>query len=317
MIRSYAGKAVITLFLTGIMLSVLLIKIDLWSKVILAVSSVFLVTGLLSTFLSEDLKLQKETFRPLRIESLFLVSGMFLTYLMSMVFGVDAVIASALIGVLAYAFMRDRATAIYCGSFAGMTASALIEPVMMVGVAAILIIVYELTKDMLKGFGGKLGTLALVSTFSTVVLLNRDFLVVTLPQYDVMVLIVVALFGAVVSYVLQHRYKQNPVFASAGPSLLFSLLAIPLFSLGAFYSAVFFSASFIGMSDRRRLKNVYWVILAGLVLGVLYDLMAPLFNGAGGKLGTLALLSVLIVFGFEKVVTRIFGRSKTVARFEA
>jgi len=45
--------------------------------------------------------------------------------------------------------------------------------------------------------------------------------------------------------------------------------------------------------------------------------MAPLFNGAGGKLGTLALLSVLIVFGFEKVVTRIFGRSKTVARFEA
>ncbi len=310
MIRSYAGKAVITLFLIGVMLSVLLIKIDLWSKIILGVSSLFLVSGLIHVFLFEDLKQEKKTFRPFRIESLFLVFGMLVTYAMSMIFGVDAVIASAMIGVLAYVFLKDHATAVYCGSFAGMTASALIEPVMMVGVVVLLIIVYELTKDMLKGFGGKLGTIGMVATFSTVVLLNRDFLLVTLPQYDVMVLIVIALFGAVISYVLQHRFKQNAVFASAGPSLLFALVSIPLFSLGAFYSAVFFSASFIGMSDRTRLKNVYWVILTGLVLGILYDLMTPLFNGAGGKLGTLALLSALIVFGFEKVVTRIFVRSK-------
>jgi hypothetical protein len=301
----------------GIMLSVLLIKIDRWSISILATCSFFLVVGLFQALLVEERELKIKTFYPRWIESLFLVSGMILTYALSVIFGVDAVIASALIGVLAYVFMRDYATAIYCGSFAGMTASVLIEPVMMGLVAAILVIVYGLTKGLLTGFGGKLGTLALISTFSTVILLNRDFLVVTLPQYDPIILVVIAAFGAIIPYVMQHRYRQDPVFASAGPSLLFALVSIPLFSLGAFYSGVFFSASFIGMSDRTRLKNVYWVLLSGLVLGVLYDLMAPLFNGAGGKLGTLALLSVLIVFGFEKVVTRIFGRSKTVARFEA
>lgn len=299
-----------TLFLIGVMTSVLLIKIDPWSKIVLGTGAVFLLIGLLHAFSSKTSDPEPMTFRPLGIESLFLIIGMTLTYAMTFLIGVDVVLASALIGVLAYAFMKEHATAAYCGSFAGMTASALIEPVMMVGVAAILLIVYELTRDTLKGFGGKLGTLALVSTFSTVVLMNRDFLIVTLPQYDPVVLIVIALFGAVIPYVLQHRYKQNPVFASAGPSLLFSLLAIPLFSLGAYYSAVFFSASFIGMSDQKRLKNVYRVILAGLILGVLYDLMAPLFNGAGGKLGTLALLSVLIVYGFEKVVMRIFVRLK-------
>jgi hypothetical protein len=294
----------------GIMLSVLLIKIDRWSIIILATCSFFLVVGLFQALLVEERELKIKTFYPRWIESLFLVSGMILTYALSVIFGVDAVIASALIGVLAYVFMRDYATAIYCGSFAGMTASVLIEPVMMGLVAAILVIVYGLTKGLLTGFGGKLGTLAMISTFSTVIFLNRDFLVVTLPQYDPIILVVIAAFGAIIPYVMQHRYRQDPVFASAGPSLLFALVSIPLFSLGAFYSGVFFSASFIGMSDRTRLKNVYWVLLSGLVLGVLYDLMAPLFNGAGGKLGTLALLSVLIVFGFEKVVTRITFRKK-------
>ncbi|MFP4177406.1 MAG: hypothetical protein ACLFTZ_01440 [Acholeplasmataceae bacterium] len=310
MIRILTGRALLAFFLIGFILSASLIAIDRWSILLLILALFFLVIGLLQVFLFEKRKRPKETSVSLRFEHLFLVLGVVLTYAIVTVLGVDAVVASALVGLSAAIFVKDHALAAYCGSFAGMTASALIEPVMMVLVVSILIVVYELTKGILTGFGGKSGTLALVSVFSTVILLNRDFLVVTLPQYDPILVIVVAIFGALITYVLQHRYEQNSVLASAAPSLLFALVMLPLSSLGQFYSAVFYAASFIGMSERKRLRNVYTVAFAGVVLGVLFQLMSPLFNGSGGKLGTLALVSVLVVFGFESLSSRIITRLK-------
>ncbi|WP_353892992.1 hypothetical protein PRVXH_002395 [Proteinivorax hydrogeniformans] len=59
-------------------------------------------------------------------------------------------------------------------------------------------------------------------------------------------------------------------------------------------AVVAYTAAFAGMSCATVLSNYSMVLLAGILVGVIFIKVQPIYNGYGGKLGTIAALSVLI-----------------------
>jgi hypothetical protein len=67
---------------------------------------------------------------------------------------------------------------------------------------------------------------------------------------------------------------------------------------GSAHAVAVFCASFVGMASRERMPKLWMVLLAGAIAGVVFQFSAILFGGIGGKLGTIALTSVLTVWGY-------------------
>ncbi|WP_350343327.1 hypothetical protein PRVXT_002622 [Proteinivorax tanatarense] len=66
-------------------------------------------------------------------------------------------------------------------------------------------------------------------------------------------------------------------------------------------AVVAYTAAFAGMSSAAVLTNYGMVILAGLLVGLIFILVQPIYNGFGGKLGTIAALAVLITMGIFSI----------------
>ncbi|MCK5731887.1 MAG: hypothetical protein KAH13_02640, partial [Tenericutes bacterium] len=190
--------------------------------------------------------------------------------------------------------------AVYCGSFAGMVSVALFGFAEVLVLALICAFIYNLTKPLFKGYGGKLGTIAFMSSLIVHSLFADDVLVVG-SSFQFIYLIGTTIFGVLISYCVQHYLKQTPVISSALPSLIFAIIFIYIFPEHIDYVVVFFSASFIGMSSRERLPNLFYVIMSGLILGFIYYIFIHYFNGLGGKLGLMALISVIITSGISEL----------------
>lgn len=114
-----------------------------------------------------------------------------------------------------------------------------------------------------------------------------------------------------VTYVLSIHLKNGPVPASAMVGLLCGLLLPVLHGpqLGTLLAIVAFCASFTGMSAPERLPTTIHVACAGLITGVVFLYASPYFDGAGGKLGTIAFGSSIAVFGVHHLgekLTRVF-----------
>lgn len=60
----------------------------------------------------------------------------------------------------------------------------------------------------------------------------------------------------------------------------------------------------------ERLPRIIHMLIVGLLTGVFYIYSMPLAGGAGGKLGTIAFGSVLVVSGYANLA----GRLKTSAK---
>lgn len=101
-------------------------------------------------------------------------------------------------------------------------------------------------------------------------------------------LVVAVAVGAVAAYVLSIYVGLGPVVGSALVGLLASFLPKKL-------PPAIYCGSLVGMSSSLVLGNVWVVGLAGLVAGVLYLFAENVFKGVGGKLGTIAFVSVVLV----------------------
>ena len=103
--------------------------------------------------------------------------------------------------------------------------------------------------------------------------------------------------GAVVCYLLSAVLKLGPVIGAGITGTIGSYL--PSFNKKSTYlkriPVAIYCGAFVGMSGPGIASSIWFVLAAGLLTGVLLLWSKNLFLGVGGKLGTLAFISVSIV----------------------
>ncbi|MEA3459107.1 MAG: hypothetical protein U9R11_00270 [Chloroflexota bacterium] len=111
-------------------------------------------------------------------------------------------------------------------------------------------------------------------------------------------IIVCCIIGAAASYFMNHNLGYGAVIASGIVGVAAAIL-LPAELAGPAYTA-----SFAGMSAAAVLPNLAAAAVAGLVVGLVWILTLPIYSGCGGKMGTIAATSVLIIRRAWKLVLR-------------
>ncbi len=220
------------------------------------------------------------------------VGGTGVTYLVSVDLELGPVTASALVGLLGGLVLPAQGTAIYCGSFAGMSSTALLaNSVEMLAAGIVAGVIYVLANGTLSGFGGKLGTTAFAGTVVTGLGLGRIFAPAPMPAPPLALrIILTCIAAALLTYWLSRPLKHGPVIGSSVVGLVGGLLLPALApKAGPLLAVAAFCASFTGMSGAARLPGPSWMTMAALITGIIFVLSLPVLGGAGGKLGTIAM----------------------------
>lgn len=235
------------------------------------------------------------------------IAGALLTFWASQGLGIGPVLASAVVGLLGSLLLPKVGAEIYTGSFVGMC-SKVIAPqfswLLLAGMIAGLI--YYLSRHVLVGFGGKLGTTAFTSVILVTLMVGAKLPSPT-PQTSefTWTIVLSAALAAGLTWLLADYKKLGAVCASSIVGLIggFALpLLIPM--AGSYHATAVFCASFVGMVSRERMPKLWMVVLAGAVAGAIFQFSASLFGGIGGKLGTIALASVLSVWGYSAILLK-------------
>jgi hypothetical protein len=246
------------------------------------------------------------------LDFLAVFAGTLATFYLNRKLGIGAVLASSLIGVLGALIFKAQAVAIFCGSFAGMSCPVTFPSWFCIGSAGILSgIVFLLGKDLFKGAGGKLGTIAFAATLGASYLRGIELLSLPMPDWEhAGMIIFYSMSGVVTTYVLNHRYGHGPVLSSAFTGIVAGVLLPSLHGaeLGNTLAIMVFCASFAGMSERTRLPNEGAACIAGLLCGLVFIHSTPYLGGAGGKLGTIAFAAVIAYSGADRLVDRLLAR---------
>ncbi len=124
-----------------------------------------------------------------------------------------------------------------------------------------------------------------------------------------LILIAVGGIGALSTFVVSHDLKQGAVRASAGLSLLVGLVfyLFPHLApdpLSIEIPLVFFGASFVGMTGSHLVPQKLLILLGGIVFSGIYLASESIFSGYGGKLGTAACISSLILVGIRPILKK-------------
>ncbi|MFO7635883.1 MAG: hypothetical protein R6W96_01080 [Clostridia bacterium] len=247
---------------------------------------------------------------PFSMENILLFTavagGAVITYGISIYGGLGPVVASGLIGVAAAILLPRHAVAIFCGSFAGMSSNLLLPPGSLFLAGVISGIVYILARNVLVGFGGKLGTIAFTGCVIAALATGRTITGIAVAGWEEgLLLVLFSVLGGVATYSMAVRLKMSSVLAS-GLVGVFAGVVLPLVfpETGNSLAVMVFCASFMGMSSPERMRNEIFIALAGIFAGLAFIYSAP-WQGAGGKLGTIAFGSVLAVRGFMDMASGI------------
>ncbi len=289
------GFLILTVILAYSYLSIFFVPRALVQDLLYALFFAFLILGLFLEYKLEQKKVEIKTHWQWQ-EGLAASIGVLATFAIVFLTGISAVIASAAIGLLGFLLVKKYQVAIYCGSFAGMVSTTLFSIHEVVLLALVCGLVYLLTKPLFSGLGGKLGTVAFISSLLTFAIFSKNYEVVDV-QLNLILVLLVSVVGTVSTYLVQHRLHQSAVFASAITSLVFALLVTLVWPSETGYAVVFFAASFLGMSSQERLPNIFVAFWASLILGLVFDLLISVFHGLGGKLGLMALMSIMMTSG--------------------
>ena len=250
------------------------------------------------------------------MENLMIFAAVFLgtviTYALSIYAGLGAVLASGIVGVAAAVFLKKYAAPVFCGSFAGMSSALLLNQWELIIAALLAGIIYVLAKNVLNGFGGKFGTIAFIACLLAALISGNWMPAKNFVGWDIgMLLILISISAAVITYVLSIRLKLGPVLASALIGVMTGLWFPLIFpESGATLGSKVYSSPFGGMSSPKRLSNEFYIAIAGLISGFAFVFSYTL-QGAGGKLGTIAFGSVMAVYGILKIIRKIIDSQKT------
>jgi NhaP-type Na+/H+ or K+/H+ antiporter len=95
--------------------------------------------------------------------------------------------------------------------------------------------------------------------------------------------------GALATFLLANYLNLGPLVASA----VVGLAGTSFFKER--HQLVLYLGAFVGMSSDARFPSLTLLIAAGLVGGVLWEVLNETWNGVGGRLGTVAATAVLVV----------------------
>lgn len=229
-------------------------------------------------------------------------------------YDMNAVLASGIVGLLGGLIFKKYAGQIFCGSFAGMSSSLVIENVyysILFGIVAGLI--YVAWKDYLNGHGGKFGTTAFMSVCFCLLLLGiggKDYSGVKAAssaaitmEWFVLVLIAAVVFTPLTWFVRRELFQRLLTDKCADAVLGSALVGIVIGALlpevsatyGLTLALVGYSASFAGMTAVPGVFQDYKHFAScGVFVAILFTVTADMVPGGGGKLGTIGFTSVII-----------------------
>ncbi len=275
---------------------------EIISNIVYGLFFLVLIIGIILTLIAEKSDAKEISF--MTLDGVFTMLGVFATYSIVHFLEVPVVLVSCGVGLLGHFLIRKFEVPIYCGSFAGMVSVALFGFWEVLVLALVCAVVFTLSKPIFKGYGGKLGTIAFLSSLIVHSIFLDEFIVVDM-NLELWLLLMTTILGVFLTYCVHHYLKQTSVFASALCTMVFGILFIYVFPEHMDYVVVFFSASFIGMSSKRKLPNLIYVFLSGLILGLIFDMFIEFFNGLGGKLGLMAMISVIITSGVQVIIKKL------------
>lgn len=224
---------------------------------------------------------------------IFILSASVIVYLTNTYLNVNAVIMASVLSLIGGLFLKDNAKEITIGAFLGM-GSFLVSGYIGIVLASFLVyIVNFLIRDLFNGMGGKLGTTAFVGGLITYFLFNETFgSFVPYESINIIYVILIALFGSLLTYLLNNKLKLGPYISYSMVSLLGGVFLLIPATKDLGFINVLFAATFIGMSDKENMRNLFVVAIAALMFS-LFSVFAGSFTGLGGRGGTMALISVL------------------------
>ncbi len=229
-----------------------------------------------------------------------------ITFILSTQAGLGAVTASGAVGLVAAIAVKPYAVPIFCGSFLGMCSPDHFSMGQFIIASVVVGVIFVATKDVFNGYGGKLGTIAFGAALLTGIIVRADFLdPIVYDSWERIHLVAASVVGAVTAYIISIRFKAGPVFGSAVVGVVAGPLLPFIFGdFGIDLAIAAFGASFVGMSSPEKLRDERYIFLAGVMFGFIFVLSAPFFNGAGGKLGTIAFISAMMIGGVRIFLER-------------
>jgi hypothetical protein len=116
---------------------------------------------------------------------------------------------------------------------------------------------------------------------------------------------VVAQFSTQLTHYLIVEKKMGSIRASSLVTLLFIALSTPFnFEMNPTLHAVCLGASFVGMTDPKRLST--WHLgLASVAFSIVFSNLLHYLKGLGGALGSSAFISCLLIYVFSKKISEI------------
>jgi hypothetical protein len=288
----------------------LLAVIYFFGKVIFNTESITVITlslASLSLFLygyyivfKEQMAWKKIKINFLDIDILFVALAAIATYYIATVFSLSVIIASSVIGIIGYSVLKKHSIAIYCGSFAGMSSSLIFNFYEMMLVALLCGVIFIIIKNMLNGCGGRLGSIAFASTLLVGTIFGKTTLNVD-ANYHILLLFLSAFLSISAAYLLRKKYNYSVVMASALPSLLYAIIFELFFKDFSVYPAIFFTASFVGMVDLRRIPNLKYILILAVFMTIIFFVFFNYYNGYGGKMGMSAFIALISMIGLKSI----------------
>ena len=277
------------------------------------VLSIFVLVAMIQVYF-RDVHRQTKTSIALsvwRTDGIAVIFGAVITYALHGHTVLDVVLATGLVGIGAALIMRRVQVPIYCGAFVGMSSPMLLGwgPFLLASLLAS--ILFVIAKDLYNGYGGKLGTIAFTGAFIAGFIYRSPFLEGgRFSVRESVWILVISVVAAVLTYVMSIRLRQGPVLGSA--FMGFYLGAVLMFfpAVPAVLPVVAIGATFVGMSNMARLPHEGYVALGGVLFALLFIFSAPYFNGAGGKLGTIAFISSLSIAACHTTINHFMNAPK-------
>ncbi len=207
----------------------------------------------------------------------------------------DGVIVASSISLVGGLLLKKGGAEITIGAFLGMGAVLFKSPVYFIVAILLAIAINFLTKDLFKGFGGKLGTISFSASIIVLFFLNTDYPpAIIYRNLDLLYVIIIIFFGAFITNILNIKLKLGPIVAYGIVSLVGALVFTNINQIASLgLHQILFAASFIGMSSEKRHPNIFPVMIACFVFFVLI-IISKYFSLVGGRGGITALISVLV-----------------------
>lgn len=237
---------------------------------------------------------------------LALTAGAYTTFVLNHSLGLGSVIASSTVGLIGAWFFKRYAVAIYCGSFIGMACNLIFNHPLSLLIACLVSgTLLVLSQPFFNGYGGKLGFVAFCGTLTASFLIQSPFRTIDGLAPTLYPLVILFIIGAGLStYALQRTFDMDAVSASALVGLVLALIyPVPNHTI----VVAAFCATFTGMVSPLKIKRYSDMLFLSLLTSVLYIAVFALFDGAGGKLGSIAFLSTVSGTAMIHTVEQLHG----------